>query len=181
MPVTAVTPIQRPYPISVEVPSQFCSSPAPEQSMANTTSSANHQKDPNGYGIAASLPTAFIQPSLIKAGLSSSLLVCGLSSDADSMWNLKEKYVFDDVDVCRCICCCCFIVFLLDTNPITKSVGGVDLFAVICCGISNYVLERWVFHSTPFNRLIILLALGNQVEACLHFFLSLSVIYVGYT
>jgi len=90
MPVTAVTPIQRPYPISIEVPSQFCGSPAREHSLASN----NHQKDPNGYGIAASLPTAFIQPSLIKAGLSSSLLVSGLPSEGDSMWNLKEKYVF---------------------------------------------------------------------------------------
>ena len=87
-PVTAITPIQRPYPISVEVPTQYSVSPAGEP-----RGSHGHMRNPHGFSVASSLPTALMQPSLLVAGTSSSLMVSGLPEDEDAMWNLKEKLV----------------------------------------------------------------------------------------
>lgn len=60
IPVTAVTPVSRPYPMSVQVPSRF-------QPQGLKMLPTDHMADPNGTHVATSLPTALMQPNVIAA------------------------------------------------------------------------------------------------------------------
>lgn len=53
MPVTAVTPFSRGYPVPTQVPSRF----SPTNPFFGVS---DHKSDPNGFRVASSLPTAMI-------------------------------------------------------------------------------------------------------------------------
>jgi len=84
IPVTAVTPVNRPYPMPMQVPSRF-------QPQGIKLFHTDHVADPAGTQVATSLPTALLQPNVIAAS------ACK-PSEPLTLWAMREK-VLNERDI----------------------------------------------------------------------------------
>ena len=84
VPVTAVTPTQRSYPIPAQIPSRFDKNLVyQDNALRPPAVHSDHIADPYGMHVAASLPTALMQPKVMASQY---------VHEPHTLWMLRERY-----------------------------------------------------------------------------------------